>query len=238
MSSVSVSSSFSSSSSSSSVASSQLTSSELQYWKAVPVLEGKFVRLEPLSIKNHFPALFEAGGKDKVIWRYCRPTGEDVFANSEEMACFYYAGQLTQNWLPWAVVEKKTNKVIGSYTLLDISTQHRAAEIGCVWIASSQRGTIANTESVSLILHYCFEKMKAFRVVWKTDLRNELSQKTALTLGATKEGVLRNHYIMRDGYRRSSCMFSWIDTEWESVSKLLEKRMLLFGSDGKKVKQS
>jgi RimJ/RimL family protein N-acetyltransferase len=39
----------------------------------------------------------------------------------------------------------------------------------------------------------------------------------ALKMGATQEGILRSHMIMRDGYRRDSVVFSWLDTEWNQT---------------------
>jgi hypothetical protein len=35
--------------------------------------------------------------------------------------------------------------------------------------------------------------------------------------GAQFEGVLRSHMIMRDGHRRDSVIYSWLDTEWAAL---------------------
>ena len=35
--------------------------------------------------------------------------------------------------------------------------------------------------------------------------------------GAQLEGVLRSHMIMRDGHRRDSVIYSWLDTEWTAL---------------------
>jgi RimJ/RimL family protein N-acetyltransferase len=60
------------------------------------------------------------------------------------------------------------------------------------------------------------------RVQIKTDLRNTQSQAAIARLGAVKEGVLRQHKIMFDGYIRDTVMFSVIDREWPSVKARLQ----------------
>jgi RimJ/RimL family protein N-acetyltransferase len=60
------------------------------------------------------------------------------------------------------------------------------------------------------------------RVQIKTDLRNTGSQAAVARLGAVKEGVLRQHKIMFDGYIRDTVMFSIIDREWPIVKARLE----------------
>jgi RimJ/RimL family protein N-acetyltransferase len=59
----------------------------------------------------------------------------------------------------------------------------------------------------------------------KTDLRNERSQKAIERIGAKKEGVLRNHMILPDGYYRHSVFYSILDTEWLEAKQKLEEMM-------------
>jgi hypothetical protein len=59
----------------------------------------------------------------------------------------------------------------------------------------------------------------------KTDQRNQRSQAAIASLGATREGVFRNHRILGDGYRRASVYYSVIDTDWPDIRRRLEKRL-------------
>ena len=72
---------------------------------------------------------------------------------------------------------------------------------------------------------HAFETLHAIRVQLKTDSRNERSQKAIERLGAKKEGVLRNHMILPDGYFRHSVFYSILDTEWPDVKKNLETKL-------------
>jgi RimJ/RimL family protein N-acetyltransferase len=51
------------------------------------------------------------------------------------------------------------------------------------------------------------------------------SQQAIERLGAVKEGVLRNHMVMPDGYLRDSVFYSVIDQEWVLVKDKLESML-------------
>ena len=57
---------------------------------------------------------------------------------------------------------------------------------------------------------------------FKTDLRNERSQKAIERIGAVREGVLRKSVVMPDGYLRSTVVYSVVDEEWPAVKGRLE----------------
>jgi RimJ/RimL family protein N-acetyltransferase len=71
-------------------------------------------------------------------------------------------------------------------------------------------------------MRYAFEVAGAIRVAFKTDSRNERSQRAIEALGATREGMFRNHRILRDGYIRDSVYYSVIADEWPQVRRALE----------------
>lgn len=65
------------------------------------------------------------------------------------------------------------------------------------------------------------EGINVVRVQLKTDGRNLRSQTAIARLGATREGVLRKHKVLPNGYVRDSVVFSIVDTEWPSVKERL-----------------
>ena len=40
-------------------------------------------------------------------------------------------------------------------------------------------------------------------------------------LGAQLEGILRKDTLMKDGYRRNTCCYGILKTEWPEIKKLL-----------------
>ena len=63
------------------------------------------------------------------------------------------------------------------------------------------------------------------RVQLKTDLRNLQSQRAIEKLGAVREGVLRKHMTMPNGFVRDTVMYSVTADEWPEVRQRLEARL-------------
>jgi RimJ/RimL family protein N-acetyltransferase len=98
-------------------------------------------------------------------------------------------------------------------------------EIGWTWITPAFQRTAVNTEAKLLQLTYAFETLGAGRVALKTDGRNERSQAAIARLGAVREGTLRRHMRLPDGYVRDTVYFSILADEWPGVKARLEERV-------------
>ena len=66
-------------------------------------------------------------------------------------------------------------------------------EIGGTWLAADVQRTAVNTEAKLLLLTHAFDVWNVDRVALATDERNERSRAAIARLGATFEGILRNH---------------------------------------------
>ena len=106
---------------------------------------------------------------------------------------------------------------------MEMRPAHKGLEIGGTWYAPEFQHTGVNTECKYLLLKYAFEEMDCIRVQFKVDGRNERSIQAIERLGATREGMLRNHMILQDGTVRDSVYFSILDREWAGVKMRLEK---------------
>lgn len=184
-------------------------------------LEGRHVRLEPLSLA-HYDGLC-AVSDDPDIWRWTHPSAQ----TPEEMRTYI---ELALSWqragtaLPFATVDKASGKPVGSTRFANIERSHRRMEIGWTWIAPPWQRTAVNTEAKYLMLRHAFETLGCIRVELKTDSLNEKSRKAILRLGAKEEGTLRNHMIVTAGRIRHTVYFSITDTEWPAVKRGLEER--------------
>ena len=183
-------------------------------------LTGRIVRLEPLSL-DHVPGLADVG-LDPAIWRWtiARPTSEaDLRAWAETAIEAADAGRE----LPFATVDAATNRPIGSTRYLNFVPEHRRVEIGWTWLAPGAQRSGANREAKLLMLSHAFDSWACRRVEFKTDSRNERSRAALLGIGATFEGIFRNHMVMPDGPMRHSAYYSVIDDEWPDVKARLER---------------
>jgi len=185
-------------------------------------LEGRLVRLEPLSL-DHLPALCEAGlGTDAFRW-FTDPieTPEQMRRHVERAAEATRDG--TQ--VCFATVERKTGRAMGSTHYLNIERVHHRLEIGYTWISPTLHGRGHNSEAKLLQLEHAFEHLGANRVEWKTDALNERSRGALLGIGATFEGIFRDHVIVADGRLRASAYYSVIGSEWPGVKARLTARL-------------
>jgi RimJ/RimL family protein N-acetyltransferase len=124
--------------------------------------------------------------------------------------------------MPFAIIDLVSQKAIGSTRFLDIQPANKGLEIGWTWLGQDYWRSVRNTECKYLLLSYAFEQQGAIRVQLKTDRRNQRSQLAIERIGGVKEGMLRQHMIMPDGYLRDSVYYSILDGEWPGVKKRLE----------------
>lgn len=108
-------------------------------------------------------------------------------------------------------------QIVGSTSYLNISLQNRSLEIGGTWLDPKVWRSSVNTECKYLLLKYGFEELNLIRVQFRTDTRNERSNRAIRRIGAQFEGTLRQEMIMHDGYIRDTHVYSILDKEWESV---------------------
>ncbi|WP_411501639.1 GNAT family N-acetyltransferase [Brevibacillus centrosporus] len=181
-------------------------------------LEGKYVRLEPLR-HAHIEGIWEAGRYEN-IWTYMSVKIDQL----QDAVSFVETALRNEEEgieLPFAIIGQEDGKVIGSTRFLNIVRKDRGLEIGFTWLTPSVWKSAINTECKYLLMRHCFEQLGCIRVQLKTDSRNLNSQRAIARIGGVREGVLRNHVILPDGYVRDSVYFSITNTEWKNVQEKL-----------------
>lgn len=162
--------------------------------------------------------------QDKRIWTHMLhtlQTREDVQAYVEQALVNQVAGMD----YPFVIVLRATNEIVGSTRFFDIAPAHKRLELGHTWLHPSVWRTNINTECKYLLLAYCFEQLQYQRVQIKTGHQNTQSQKAIERIGATKEGILRNHMIRPNGEVRHTVMYSVVQKEWLEVKRHIEGLM-------------
>ena len=191
--------------------------------KVEPItLTGEFVRLEPLGL-SHLDALCEVGFEES-LWRWYPA----AITNRSEMLAyveFALADHQRGAALPFVTIERSSGKVIGSSRFCAIDAANLRCEIGWTWINPAWQRSAVNTEAKYLMLRHAFETWKCNRVELKADSLNEKSRNAILRIGATQEGVFRQHMVCASGRLRDSVYFSIINSEWASIKAALEKRL-------------
>ncbi|HET9879134.1 MAG TPA: GNAT family protein [Candidatus Limnocylindria bacterium] len=186
------------------------------------VLAGRFVRLEPLE-EQHRADLEAAAAEDPDALRYgalqLTLMGWDSWFGEAA------AGVADGRYVAWATVALDTGRAVGSTRFGDIDVPSERVEIGWTWLAPSRWRTALNTEAKLLQLTYAFEELGAGRVALKTDGRNARSQAAIERLGGMKEGTLRRHLRMPDGFIRDTVYYSILADEWPPIRARLRERL-------------
>jgi len=181
-------------------------------------LEGKLTQLIPLE-KAHKNALLEAA-KDGHLWElwYTSIPSEETIDQYIEMAL---QQQKDQTALPFVVLHKKNNKIIGTTRYCNIDLANNRLDIGYTWYAKTYQRTGVNTECKYLLLKQAFEAYNTIAVEFRTSWHNHQSRNAILRLGAKQDGVLRNHRVDSEGCLRDTVVFSIVQSEWKIVEKAL-----------------
>lgn len=183
------------------------------------ILEGKRVKLVPLD-NDHFADLLEAA-KQKIIWQNMSIDFSDrdrYLTNLKSAVLMRASGEQ----YPFTIIDRSTNKIIGSTRLHNIFPKDRKVEIGWTWYDPKYWGTGYNTECKLLLLSFCFETLKTVRVQLQTSEKNLRSRAAIQKIGGKFEGIMRKERLIENGTYRNTAMFSIIDEEWDDVKKKLE----------------
>jgi RimJ/RimL family protein N-acetyltransferase len=193
-------------------------------------LTGDHVQLEPLSL-DHAEELAAAAAVDRSTFDLTSvPDGVDE-------ARSYIAGLLHDHAaarvLPFAQRRLDTGEVVGCTRYLDPHwwrgrVEPDEIEIGGTWLGAGAQRTAVNTEAKYLLLQYAFEELDVWRVAICTDARNQRSRDAILRIGASFEGLLRNHRLRSDTDTpspRLTAVYSIVDAEWSHVKRSLETRL-------------
>ena len=183
-----------------------MTGADLEF-ELQPVLTGKLIQLRPLKPED-FEALFRAAS-DPLIWeqhpesdRYRREIFQKYFDSAIESKGAF------------AIVERKSGKIIGSSRYCNLNPAEREVEIGWTLLERAYWGGTYNWELKSLMLGHAFRFVD--RVFFVVGENNTRSQKALLKIGAVflkkaelpdRDGKLKTNHVFvlkREAWMRQS----------------------------------
>jgi RimJ/RimL family protein N-acetyltransferase len=199
---------------------------DLKNWQARPrparePLEGRYIRLEPLSAAMHGDGLYEASSVadagDRFRWLPDYPP--------ESRAAFQPwldKAEASEDPLFFTVIDKASGKIAGRQTLMRIDAANGVIEIGNIYWGPLVSRKPAATEAHFLFMQYAFDTLGYRRWEWKCNNRNEPSKRAAERFGFSFEGVFRQHLIVK-GENRDTAWYSIIDSEWPILKRAYQE---------------
>jgi len=191
-------------------------------WLNETELEGELVRLIPLQ-KQHQAALINAASDGNLwdLWFTSVPSKETV----DSYVDFALEEAKNDRALPFVVINKSTDTIIGSTRFCNATPKHNRLEIGYTWYGKTYQKTGVNTECKYLLLTHAFESLNCIAVEFRTHWHNIVSRNAIARLGAKQDGILRNHQIDAEGRLRDTVVFSILREEWPVIKKSLQYKM-------------
>jgi RimJ/RimL family protein N-acetyltransferase len=193
-----------------------------------PALEGRHVRLEPLTV-DHVEGLLAAATGDRATFGYTqvpwdRPSMEAYVAHA-------LAKAVEGDQVPFATWSHALGRVVGTTRFYELAPWDWTAlfpgsdtypsdgvppraSIGHTWLDPVVHRTPVNTEAKVLMLDHAFTAWGVLAVRIQTDARNARSRAAIERLGCSLDGVLRVDRPATDGTVRDSAIYSMRAEEW------------------------
>jgi N-acetyltransferase len=201
-------------------------------------LEGRFVRLEPLS-EAHIPALVAAASEDRSSyqWTYT-PDGHAEMTDYVRDALTKVASGVHVAFATVQIDAGVPDRVVGATRYCEVAywqwppgASHQrqgvpdVVDIGFTWLAASAQRTPINTEAKLLMMGHAFETWEVHRVALQTDVRNARSWAAIERIGGQLDGIMRADRPGSDDTVRTSARFSILAEEWPAVKVRLRARL-------------
>jgi RimJ/RimL family protein N-acetyltransferase len=194
-------------------------------------IEGRHVDLVPIDL-SMAADLAAAAAVDRSTYEWAFvPDGVPAM---ERYLAGLVADRDAGKVVPFAQRLRSTGRFVGCTRFLELRwfrgrTDPDEVEIGGTWIGAEHQRSAVNTEAKLLMLTHAFETWNVWRVAIATDERNDRSRTAIARLGATFEGILRQHRgswaTDEAGRPRNTAMFSITDGEWPAVKQRLVDRL-------------
>ncbi|MCC7029995.1 MAG: GNAT family N-acetyltransferase [Chitinophagaceae bacterium] len=184
------------------------------------VLENEHVLLRPL-VPEDLTHLIDFSVKEPEIWKYSLVPAAGTEAMKQYIQAATEARKKEREYA-YIVFDKRSNEYAGSTRFYDIQLANKTLQLGYTWYGKKFQGSGLNKHCKFLLLTFAFEIMNMERVEFRADHENKKSIAAMMSIGCTKEGVIRSSSFRQDGTRRDSILLSILKQEW-----LDEKRHLL-----------
>jgi ribosomal-protein-alanine N-acetyltransferase len=168
--------------------------------------------LRPLQVSDA-PALLAIFGDEKVM-RYWSTPAWDSIDIAHELIARDLKAMADGTYIRLGIERTEDHALIGTASLFDLNEQCRRAEIG-YGMTSSAWGVGYMHEALSALLSFGFSELKLNRVEADIDPRNLASAKSLERLGFTREGYLRERWIV-DGVVSDTALYGLLVSEWKT----------------------
>lgn len=176
------------------------------------VMQGAWVRLEPMDADVHAAELHAAFAGHTALWDYM-PYGP--FAT---VAAYHDWAKTTASGpdpVYYVLRDRATGLCGGVASYLNIVPAHGSIEVGNICFAPAVQQASLATEAMFLMMDWAFGAGYR-RYEWKCNALNLPSRRAAQRLGFSFEGIFRHHMVVK-GRNRDTAWFAITDRDWPAL---------------------
>lgn len=181
-----------------------------------PTLENDRVKLSLLDLSN-YKYLLDIASEHKLV-QYS-PSKIDTPEDLKDYVQIAVDGYYHKTTIPFLIYDKLKKAYAGCTRFGYINWHNKVLHIGWTWIGKEFQGTGLNKKMKFLMLQYAFEILEFDKVEFRIDERNVRSRKAVEKIGAKLEGILCKDTLMLDGFKRNTCCYGIINTEWFDIKR-------------------
>ncbi len=163
-----------------------------EWGSELPKLKGERLVLRHLKASDAGD-LFAIFGDPEVI-RYWSSPAQKTQTESLELINEAHKHFVARTMFEWGAVLRETDRLIGTFTLLNVDIAHRRAEVGYALNQEFWGGGYA-TEGLELLIGFAFGPMNLHRLEADVHPDNEGSFRLLERQGFVREGYLRERWF-------------------------------------------
>lgn len=177
-----------------------------------PILETNRLILKEIK-PEHVNEIYQIFSNENVTRYYgMSPFTEESQAN--QMIESFRSKFENKQGMRWGIVEKESNRLIGTIGLNNLMIPSKRTEIGYDLLPTYWgKGFIS--EAIKEVITYCFQTLELFRIGAVIFPENIASSKAIEKVGFQKEGLLRG-YIFQDHHSHDVFVYSLIKPDWKN----------------------
>lgn len=190
-----------------------MTQDAYEWTDTLPTIAGSRVVLRSLR-DSDVPALFAVFSHPQVMRYWSTPplaAMEDAVVLLERIHEAFRKRALFQ----WGIALAGDNRVVGTFTLLNLHRVHRRVEVGYA-LGREHWGRGIAQDALAAMLSFSFDSLHMHRVEADVDPRNDRSLRLLERNGFRREGCLRERYQV-SGEIQDAVMLGLLQPEWHTL---------------------
>ncbi|MCD8510626.1 MAG: GNAT family N-acetyltransferase [Bacillus sp. (in: Bacteria)] len=151
----------------------------------------------------------------KETMKYITPHPVKTKEEMEKKIANHLRGFEKQKEIPWVIIDRENEEIVGMFRFHKLHLWHRKAEMGAVIRQEYQKKGVM-TEILTTVLPYAFHQLNLNRVVGDIFEGNRGSQRLLEKFHFRKEGQLRQTDFDGENYH-DTIVYSLLKSEYESI---------------------